>query len=224
MTERSSDSLGTILPDALLRRLNWRYATKKFDASRKIPPEVWAALEKAIVLSPSSFGMQPYKFIVVDDPELRLKLRPVSWDQEQIVQASHLVVFAYRKDVNVSQAAAHIRYISKVRGIPENQLEGYRQRITGFLSRTAPEFDVNVWAARQLYIALGVFLTSAALLGIDTCPIEGLLPEKYDEILDLPAKGLRTVFAAAVGYRAGDDHHASLAKVRYPAAELIAHI
>ncbi|MBI2885227.1 MAG: NAD(P)H-dependent oxidoreductase [Candidatus Omnitrophica bacterium] len=218
-----AEQAGVVTPGELVQQLRWRYATKKFDPARKIPADRWDALEQALVLSPSSFGLQPWKFIVVTDPAVRERLRPASWNQPQITDASHVVVFAHRKDVSVADVERYVRHIAAVRGIPEESLEGYKQMMAGFVSRAGQGLDINAWAARQLYIALGTFLTSAALLGIDACPMEGIDPKQYDEILGLDAEGYRTVVVATAGYRAEDDAYATLAKVRYASTEVVAH-
>lgn len=212
--------MSPIAPDAVLAALNWRYACKKFDPAKKIPADTWAALEQSLVLSPSSYGLQPWKFFVVENPAVREQLLPHSWGQRQIVDASHLVVFAVKENMNAADAERLIARTSTVRSIPTEKLEGYKGMMVGSLTRTpAPEIDV--WMSRQVFIALGVFLTTAAMLGVDTCPMEGFVPEKYDEILGLTAKGYASRVVATVGYRASDDATATMAKVRYETRELI---
>lgn len=212
-----------VAADVVLGQLKWRYAVKQFDASKKIPAETWAKLEEALVLSPSSYGLQPWKFFVVTNPEVRAKLAPVSWNQPQITQASHLVVFAVKKGMGAADAERLIKRTAEVRGIPVESLDGYKGRMTGSFSRLSPEV-IDAWMSKQVMIALGVFLTSAALLGIDACPMEGFMPAKYDEILGLTAKGYGSVVIATAGYRSADDKYGDLAKVRYPASEVIEHI
>jgi nitroreductase len=207
-------------PKTLLEALNWRYAVKKFDPSKTIPAETWNALEQSLVLSPSSYGLQPWKFFVVENKPIREKLLEHSWGQRQVVDASHLVVLAVKKNVNPADAERLITRTSQVRGIPESVLEGYKGMMVGSLSRTpAPEIDI--WMSRQVFIALGVLLTSAAMLGVDSCPMEGFVPEKYDEILGLTAKGYASRVMATLGYRAADDTNGKMAKVRYESNELI---
>lgn len=223
MTTSTAGAQGVVSPNDLLQQLSWRYATKRFNPTRKIPADLWRALEQALVLSPSSFGLQPWKFIVAADPSLRERLRPASWNQAQIVEASQLVVFAHRKDLNASDVERYIRSIAAVRGVSEGSLEGFKQIMITFVNRAGQGFDINAWAAKQVYIALGAFLTAAALLGIDACPMEGIEPDRYDEILGLNQQGYRTLCVAAAGYRADDDAYAQLAKVRYPREEVLAH-
>ncbi|MDO8730818.1 MAG: NAD(P)H-dependent oxidoreductase [Candidatus Omnitrophota bacterium] len=210
--------------DALVEQLKWRYAVKKFDPSRKIPAEQWQALESALVLSPSSFGLQPWRFIVVSDSAVRKQLRAVSWNQAQVVEASHLVVFAIKKDLNAADVERFVRRIAQVRGVSAESLSSYEQMMLDFVAQAGKGLDINAWSAQQLYIAMGVFMTAAAVLGIDTCPMEGIEPDSYDKILGLGSQGFHTLAAAAAGYRAADDKSARLAKVRYETSEVITHV
>ncbi len=213
----------TISIDTLLTQLKWRYATKKFDPTRKIPAATWTALEQALVLSPSSYGLQPYRFIVVIDPKLREALKPLAWGQPQVTEASHFVVFARKTTVSEADVTRFVNLTTDSRGIPRGSLQSYQDMMVGDLVKGPRSAWVNEWAARQAYIALGNLLTAAALLGIDACPMEGLDPARYDEVLGLPAKGYSTVCAGVLGYRAADDKYATAKKVRYPAEELIEH-
>lgn len=213
----------TTTPDMLLNQLRWRYAVKKFDSTKKIDAGTWDALEEALVLSPSSYGLQPWKFFVVENADIRQQLLPASWGQSQIVDASHLVVFAVKNGVNPADAARLITRTSSVRGIPEAALDGYKQMMTGTLTRSTPT-EIDVWMSRQIFIALGVFLTSCAMVGVDACPMEGFQPEKYDEILGLTAQGYSSRVVATAGYRAADDGNATLPKVRYEREEIVERI
>lgn len=207
-------------PDAVLAALRWRYATKAFDPARKIDPATWAALEQAAVLAPSSYGLQPWNFVVVTDPDVRKQLHPVSWNQPQILDASHLVVFAAKHPPTAADVERHVANTEAVRGQPVGSLDALRQRINGSLAKMSAA-DAHAWAARQCYLALGVFLSAAAHLGVDACPMEGFQPEKYDEILGLTAKGLKAVVIAAAGYRSAADKYAAAAKVRFPVDEVV---
>jgi nitroreductase len=208
----------------LLHQLNWRYATKQFDPERKISPEDWLTLEEALVLTPSSFGLQPWKFIVVTDPVVREKLVAVSWGQRQVAEASHLVVFAIKKNLTEADIDAYLNRIAEVRGVTRASLSGLRDMLLGSIIRGMDDAARQAWAARQVYIALGNFLNSAALLGIDAGPMEGFLPDKYDEILVLPERGLTSVVIAAAGYRAATDKYSATPKVRFQREEVIAHV
>jgi nitroreductase len=211
----------TLSPETLLQQLRWRYATKKFDPARRIPAEEWRALEKALVLAPSSWGLQPWKFVVITDQETKQKLRAASWNQPQVADCSHFVVFAIKKHLGVGDIDAHLDRVTAVRGVPREALADYRNLMVGDLVEGPRSWNVNAWAARQVYLALGSFLTCAALLGIDACPMEGFEPDKYDQILGLARRGLAAAVVCAAGYRADDDKYAAAPKVRFLASEVI---
>jgi nitroreductase len=213
--------MSTISGESLLEQLNWRYATKKFDFAKKIPPADWTVLEQALVLTASSYGLQPWKFIVVTDPALKTKLRPASWNQAQVEDCSHLVVFAAKQDISEADVDRFIARVAEVRGVSVESLAGYRGFMVGDLVQGPRHAIIQEWAARQTYIAMGNLLTSAALLGIDACPFEGLEPVKYDEILGLDGTGFATVAACPLGYRAADDKYASTPKVRFETGDII---
>lgn len=210
--------------ETVVQSLEWRYAVKKFDAARKIPAADWAAIERALVLTPSSWGLQPWRFVVVTDPGVRRKLVAASWNQQQVADASHLVAFAIVKDLGPAHVEAFLAKTAAVRGVPVESLEAYKNMMLGFLARPRDKFDVNAWAAHQVYIALGNFMTAAAVMGIDTCPMEGIVPAQYDEILGLAAKGLTTVVVGVAGYRAADDKYAAARKVRFDAKDVIVRV
>jgi nitroreductase len=215
-TDSSSAPVKKVDPKLLIEQLSWRYATKQFDPQRKIGDEEWAALEEALVLSPSSYGLQPWKFVVVTDAAIReQQLVPASWGQRQVADASHLVVFAIKKNLCERDIDDHLSRISEVRGVPRESLGQFREMMVGSLIKRLDETKRNNWATHQVYIALGNFLTSAALLGIDTCPMEGIEPAKYDEILGLNKLGFTSVVAAAAGYRAATDKYSAAKKVRF---------
>ena len=205
----------------LLEHLNWRYATKQFDPSKSIAPELWTALEDALVLTPSSYGLQPWKFLIVTNPELKEQLKPFSWNQSQVTDCSHYVVFAIRKNLTAEDVDRFIARTAEVRGSSIDAIAGYRKVIVSDLVEGARSFNINDWSTRQTYIALGNFMTSAALLGVDTCAMEGIEPVNYDRLLGLSAKGFTTVVACAAGYRSEADKYASLAKVRFPKSEIL---
>lgn len=211
----------TIPDQQLIQALNWRYATKAFDPARKIPDFVWKTLQDTLVLSPSSFGLQPYRFLIVKDPSVRARLRPHSWNQTQVVDASHYVVFAARTAMTEAEIDRFLDRVVEVRGVPREALEGYRGMMYGSLLSPGAESRIPHWAALQAYIALGNLMTAAALLGVDTCAIEGFVPAEYDEILGLKEQGYAAVVCCALGYRSTEDKYAALAKVRMPDASLI---
>lgn len=208
----------------IVQQLNWRYATKKFDPSRRISPEDWATLESALALTPSSYGLQPWKFVVVTKPEIREGLLAASWGQRQVADASHLVVFAARKDLSLDDVDHHFARINEVTGAPVAALAGLRSMIGGSLDQMRPLGAIPGWNARQVYIALGFFMAAAALLGIDTCPMEGFAASAYDEALGLGARGYTAVVLCPAGYRSADDKYADRPKVRFPETEVIEHV
>ena len=216
--------MNPITTDQLLAAQAWRYATKQFDASKTIPAPVWQALEDSLVLSPSSYGLQPWQFFVVTNPDLRAKLRPHSWNQTQVTDASHLVVFAIPDKVDVPYMEKYLARIAEVRSVTIESLGFYRDMMMADVIAGPRQAWVNEWAARQVYIALGNFMTSAALVGVDTCPLEGIDPREYDAILDLPANGFNTIVACAAGYRSADDKYATLPKVRFEKSDLVRHL
>ena len=207
--------------EVLLHRLQWRYATKKFDPSRIIPEAEWRALEEVLVLTPSSYGLQPWKFIVVTDRALRERLVGHSWGQKQVVDASHLVVMAIKRDLGLPEIERYVQRVAEVRGVPVETLAGFHKMMAKSLAPPPSGFDINEWATRQVYIALGNFMTAAALMGIDTCPMEGIDPVKYDEVLGLKELGYSAVVACPAGHRAEDDKHAAIPKVRYKTEDVV---
>ena len=213
----------TIPAEQLLAALHWRYATKSFDPDRTIDPATWQALEQALVLTASSDGLQPWKFLVITDPDLRAELRPHSWNQSQISDCSHLVVLLSKRTIRPVDADRLIQCTAMTRGLEPAVLDGYRQMIQVDLIEGPRSAVIEDWAARQVYIALGNLLSSAALLGVDTCAIEGFSPADYDRILKLEGSDYRSCVVCACGYRSADDRYASLAKVRYAATDLIEH-
>jgi nitroreductase len=208
-------------PDALLTQLRWRYAAKSFDSSRKVPDEAWDALEQALVLTPSSYGLQPWKFLVIRDPMVREQLRAASWNQRQVTEASHYVVFTKRVVVDEAYVDHYVSTMAALRGVEVGSLERLRQGIVGDVVNGPRSKLILEWAARQVYIALGNFMTSAAMIGVDTCPMEGLDPARYDEILGLKDGLYRTVVACAAGYRNPEDKLATAAKVRFLREDLV---
>jgi nitroreductase len=214
----------TISNEALLAQLNWRYATKAFDPAKKISATDWDALERALILTPTSYGFQPYRFVVITDQATKEKLVAHSWNQKQPSGCSHFVVFAAKTSVNEADVDHYLTRVAEVRGAPVASLAGFKKLLLADIVHGPRGQTSFEWATCQTYIALGNFMTSAALLGIDTCPMEGIDPIKYDELLGLAGTGYRAVVACAAGYRAASDKSAAGPKVRYPASEVIIHI
>ena len=211
-------------PETLLETLSWRYATKKFNPSKKIDATTWKALEESLALTPSSYGLQPWKFLVVQDPELRAQLREQSWGQGQVTDASHFVVFTARTDVTEADVDRYLARIAEVRGVSLESLAGFRKMLVDNLVNRGQRADIPEWTARQTYIALGQLMTAAAALGVDATPMEGLDPKAYDRILGLEGSGYATTMACALGYRAEDDGYAKLPKVRFATEELVVNL
>ena len=213
--------MSTQFPTDLLEQMKWRYATKQFNPDKKIPDDVWTALEDILVLTPSSYGLQPWKFIVVTDPKVKEQLKPISWGQSQITDCSHLVVFTIKKNLSAADVDRFIESTATTRGDSVESLAGYRGMIVSDLVEGPRSMDINHWSARQAYIALGNLMTSAAVLGIDTCALEGIEPPNYDKVLGLNTKEYMTVVGCALGYRSEDDKYATLEKVRYPKSAVL---
>lgn len=214
--------MSTIAPDQILTQLRWRYATKAFDPARKISAADWTALTEVLHLAPSSFGLQLWKFFVVEDPAVREALVPHAWGQRQVADASHLVVFAGRTEWSEVDIDRLLNRTVEVRGGSFEALAGYKGMMMGTLAQ--PPMPTAEYISRQVYIALGQFMTAAALLKIDTCPMEGFVPAKFDEILGLAAKGYTAKVLCPAGYRSADDKYALAPKVRFPLGEVVERI
>ncbi len=209
--------------DQVLGALRWRYATKQFDPARKIPADIWNAIEESLVLTPSSFGLQPWRFLIVSDPAVRERLKPESWNQPQVTDASHFVVLTARTDVGKEDIDA---WISRMAGVQDRDPEDFsplKGMIAGFAETMSREAR-HAWNMRQTYIALGQLMTTAAVLGIDACPMEGISSAAYDRILGLEQSGYATAVACALGYRAADDKYAAAPKARFESDRVIRRI
>jgi nitroreductase len=202
-----------------IKDANWRYATKKFDATKKISSEDLASLKEAIRLTASSYGLQPYKVLIVENPELRAQLQPVSWGQSQIVDASHLLVFANIINFGEKEIDATINNMATTRNLPLEALQGYGDFMKSKLV-SLPVDVKNTWTSKQTYLALGNLMNAAAELKIDVTPMEGFEPEKYNEILGLDKLGLNASLVATIGYRHEEDATQHYAKVRKSEEEL----
>ena len=203
-----------------LEQLQWRYATKQFDATAKIPANLWDSIEDSLVLTPSSFGLQPWRFFVITDPQIKEALLPHSWGQRQVVDCSHLVVLCARDGMNGSDIEKFLDASVATRGGSREDLGPYQQLMEGFISNMT-EDQKNAWATNQVYIALGQLMATAAALEVDACPMEGINPQEYDKTLNVD--GYKTVVACAMGYRDNADKYATQAKVRYTKDVLIEH-
>ena len=198
----------------IIEDLNWRYATKAFDPTKDIAKQDLETILEAFRLSASSFGLQPWKLFVVKNKEKKQALLEHSWFQAQVVDAPYHLVFA-RNDVdNNTLVQEFVDDIAKTRGVTTESLEEYKQMMLGFLSRMSEE-EKNTWANKQIYIALWNLMTVLAEMRIDSCAMEWIIPNKYDEILGLTEKWFSTVVALPIGYRSSEDKYTDLAKVRF---------
>ena len=202
-----------------IKNANWRYATKKFDATKKVSDADLQILKDAIRLSASSYGLQPYQVILVENLELRAQLQPAAWGQTQIVDASHLLVFANVTNIGDAEIDAYLNNVAETRGLPLDALQGYGDFMKSKINSLTTE-QKNIWTSKQTYIALGNLLNAAAELNIDVTPMEGFEPEKVNEILGLNERGLNASLIAPIGYRHEEDATQSYAKVRKSEQEL----
>lgn len=197
----------------LIKAMNWRYATKRMTGA-KVSQEKLDRILEAIRLSASSTGLQPYTILVLENQELRKRLQPLAYNQPQIVEASHLLIFAAWADITIEQVKEFINNIAETRGVSLDSLKAYQTMIENLITNKTPEANYD-WAAKQTYIALGTALVAAAVEQVDATPMEGFNPQAFDQLLQLPEKGLRSVSLLALGYRnTEDDYLANAKKVR----------
>ncbi|MRX68294.1 Nitroreductase [Flavobacterium resistens] len=203
----------------LVNNLNWRYATKKYDATKKVSAEDLNTLKEAVRLAASSYGLQPYKVVIVENPEIREKLKAAAWGQTQLTDASQIFVFANDLNAGPESVAAYIKNISETRGVPTEALGGFADMMNGVISNLSQDAK-NIWTAKQTYIALGTLLAAAAELKIDATPMEGFNAAQFNEILGFDKLGLNASVIAAVGYRHDEDDAQHYKKVRKSYEEL----
>ena len=216
--------MATLTNLELIERLNWRYAVKKFDVARPISQSNWDTIEQALVLSPSSYGLQPYRFLVIDDAAIRHRLSVASYGQPQVDDCAKFVVFAIRKALGHAYVDRLIARIAEVRRVSIESLSSYKSAMIGDLIDGPRHIWIDEWATRQAYLALGNLLTSAAVIGIDACPMEGFVPDALNAELGLPERGLKAALLCPVGYRSASDKYAAAPKVRWPADGVIEYI
>jgi nitroreductase len=199
----------------IIKNLSWRYATKKFDATKKISSFELEKLKDAVQLSPSSFGLQAYKILIVENPNVREKLKEASWNQPQITESSHLFIFCNYTNLGSTEVDEFIKLKADTQNLIIDGLKPLGDYLKGRVGNLS-EDQLKLWTSKQTYIAMANLLTAAAELGIDSCPMEGFEAEKYNEILGLKEKGLNASVIAALGYRSPDDQTQFAAKVRKP--------
>lgn len=203
----------------LLEKLNWRYATKKFDASKKVSTADLNTLKEAVRLSASSYGLQPYKVVIVENPEVREQLKAAAYGQTQITDASQLFIFANDLNTGAESVDAYIQNISNTRGVPADALAGFGDMMKGTIANLSDD-DKNIWTAKQTYIALGFLLNAASELKIDATPMEGFNAAEFNKILGFDKLGLNATVIATVGYRHNEDDAQHHKKVRKSHEEL----
>ena len=213
----------TVTSENIIRLLNWRYATKSFDSNKKLNDAQLATLLNAIQLAPSSYGLQPYQIIVVSNQEIKEALKVAAYGQSQLAQASHVLVFARTKNYTIAHVDEFAANIIATRGVTAEDIKGYVDTMKGTVESQTQD-QLAVWNSKQAYIALGILLESAALNGIDACPMEGFDTAKFDEILGLDAKNLASVVIAPVGFRSTEDDAQHYKKVRKSQQDLFIHI
>lgn len=206
--------------DTIINALNWRYATKIFDPARKVSDVDLKVLTESVRLTPTSFGLQPFRLLIVTDPAQRAELVAASWGQHQVQDASHLLLFATLTTLDETYVDRFIHLTCRTRNVTADKLSGYTNMMKGYLQGLSPE-RLREWASKQAYIASGFLMETAALMQIDTCPMEGFDAKQYDKILGLEKLGLSAALAVPVGYRSAKDHLAQAAKVRFPAEEIV---
>jgi len=204
----------------VLERLKWRYATKKFDASKRLSEEKLSILKESFNLTATSYGLQPLKMIILSNPDLKKLLVPITMDQDQVENASHVLVICTETKIDSDYIKDHFNLVVKIRSTPREILSSFEEYLVSSFSDKQSD-ELNIWSTNQAYLALGNLLTVCAIEKIDACPIEGFDPDKYDELLQLNEKGLQSVIVLAVGYRAEDDVFSGFDKVRKGVDEVI---
>ena len=197
----------------IIESLNWRYATKKFDSNRKLSKNQVNTLKNAFNLTASSYGLQPIKLIVISNQEIKNNLLESSLNQQQVIQCSHLLVICVETDIDESYIELYFKRVVDIRKTSPKVLESFKNSIINEFNDMSNTSIIN-WSINQAYLALGNLMTVCSVEEIDSCPMEGFLPEKYDEILDLKTKNLKSVLVMPVGYRSVDDQFSSFKKVR----------
>lgn len=200
--------------DMILNDLGWRYATKKFDTEKKLTSDQENTIKEALRMTPSSFGLQPWKFIFVKNPELREELREHAWGQSQVTDASHLLILCRENDIDQNLVNEFFEDMKQTTGAWEEDIKGYKDMVTGFVWNLDSD-RAKIWAEKQVYIALGNIMTVLAEMKIDSCPIEWFDPVKFDEILKLKEKWISSTVILPIGFRASDDKYAENKKIRF---------
>ncbi|WP_439128749.1 NAD(P)H-dependent oxidoreductase [Polaribacter sp.] len=207
----------------IIENLEWRYAVKKFDTNKSLTKEQLNILKEAFNLTATSYGLQPLKLVVVENKEVQEKLVPHSWNQQQVVQVSHLLVICVKDNYTTEEVESYFNLVQQVRKTPDSVINPFKEFLTAEITKKTQE-ELFIWNKNQAYIALGNLLTVCATQQIDSCPMEGFNPEKYDEILQLKERNLKSVLVLPVGFRAEDDYMKDLEKVRKNITETVLEI
>jgi len=204
----------------IIEKLEWRYATKKFDENKLIPQKKLSVLKQAFNLTATSYGLQPIKLLIINNKALQNKLVSYSMNQEQVAQASHIFVFCIESKIDTNYINTYFERVKSIRETPDDILTPFKEFLIGDFNDKSVE-EIKLWATKQAYLALGNLLTVCAIEGIDACPMEGFNPQEYDRVLRLNKKGLQSVLVMPIGYRAEDDMFADFKKVRKEISESI---
>ena len=197
----------------IIDSLKWRYAVKKFDTNKDLSEIQIETLKEAFNLTATSYGLQPLKLVIIKNKKIQEKLLPFSWNQQQILQASHLLVICIKDNYTTKEVENYFNLVQKIRNTPDEVINPFKKFLTAEIAKKTQE-ELYVSNKNQAYIALGNLLTVCASQEIDSCPMEGFTPDKYDEILDLTKNNLKSVLVLPVGFRASDDYMKDLTKVR----------
>ncbi|RCT54662.1 NAD(P)H-dependent oxidoreductase [Winogradskyella sp. KYW1333] len=205
---------------SIIEKLNWRYATKKFDTTKQLSDSQLEILKEAFNLTALSYGLQTLKMVVVGDKSIRENLVALAFGQRQVVDASHLLVLCIQNEIDTDDVEEHFDTVKAIRNTPDELLDPFKEKLKSTIE-TMPDSKKSDWATKQAYIALGNLMTVCAIEEIDSCPMEGFLPEELDKVLNLDKYELKSVLLLPVGFRAEDDMFASLKKVRKPISDTV---
>ncbi|QNM85934.1 NAD(P)H-dependent oxidoreductase [Polaribacter pectinis] len=206
-----------------IQSLEWRYAVKKFDTEKTLSQEQINTLKEAFNLTATSYGLQPLKLLIIKNKDIQKELVAHSWNQPQVLEASHLLVICIPKEYTALEVEKYFELVKKIRNTPDAIIKPFKEFLTAEISSKKQE-ELLIWNKNQAYLALGNLLTVCALEKIDSCPMEGFIPEKYDEVLNLNNQNLTSVLVLPVGFRADDCYMKDLAKVRKNLTETVLEI
>ena len=208
----------------IIKQLEWRYATKSFDTTKKVSDEKLLLLKQAFNLTPTAYGLQPIRLVIVENQKIREKLLPFAFDQKKVVAASHLLVICIEQPFGEAQVRAYFQRVQQIRNTPDEILNPFKENVLDVFGNKLSSEQIQNASTKQAYIALGNLLAVCAAEQIDACPMEGFMPEKFDEVLALEKHNLHAVLLLPIGYRSADDFMAKLKKVRKPLEDSCLHI